>query len=145
MQVSEHFSWDEVVFSSTADRLGIKNSLPPMLADNVRAAAAGMEKVRALLGNQPLHIDSWYRCPVLNHAVGGASSSAHMQGWAVDFTCSSFGTPLEICKAIAASDIQFGKLIQEGRWVHISFDPATDRQLLTAKFVNGMPTYTTGV
>jgi putative chitinase len=145
MQLTDHFSWDEAVFSSTALRLGIKNDIPATLSDNVFAAANGMEAVRALLG-QPVHVDSWYRCAELNHAVGGASASAHMLGYAVDFTCGAFGTPLEICKAIAASDIRFDKCIQEGQWVHISFDPKASRMLMTAHFdANGKPTYTGGL
>lgn len=145
MNLTPHFTWDEAAFSSTALRLGIKNDIPAALNDNISLAANGMEEVRALLGN-PVHVDSWYRCAELNHAVGGASASAHMLGYAVDFVCHKFGTPLDICKAIAASNIRFDKCIQEGRWVHISFDPKARRTLMTAHFdANGKATYTGGI
>ena len=56
------------------------------------------------------------------------------------------GTPVEIVRAIAASDIEFDKCIQEGTWVHISFDPAMRKELLIANFAAGQPTtYTQGV
>jgi len=145
VKLSEHFTWEEASFSSTALRLGIKNEIPATLSDNVFAAANGMEEVRALLGH-PIHVDSWYRSAELNHAVGGAVSSAHLKGYAVDFTCPAFGSPLEICKAIAVSGIRFDQCIQEGRWVHISFDPKARRSLLTARFdANGKATYTGGI
>ncbi len=144
MNLSDHFTWDEAAFSSTALRLGIKNEIPPTLSDHVFTAANGMEEVRALLG-KPIHVDSWYRSPELNHAVGGSLSSAHLQGYAVDFTCWAFGTPLAICKAIAASNIRFDQLIQEGNWVHISFDPKGRRSILTANFAGGKATYTNGI
>jgi putative chitinase len=52
--------------------------------ENIKAAAAGMEKVRALLG-APITITSGYRSPQVNAAVGGVSNSDHMTGFAVDF------------------------------------------------------------
>jgi len=111
----------------------------------MQVAAAGMERVRVLLGNRVIHIDSWFRCPMLNKAVHGAEHSDHMLGWCVDFVCPSFGTPVEIAQAVVASDIQFDRIILEGTWVHISFMPALRRQIETAHFNNGVATYTQGV
>ena len=34
--------------------------------------------------NCPIVINSWYRPPHINAAVGGASNSQHIQGWAAD-------------------------------------------------------------
>ena len=44
-----------------------------------------MEDVRAKFGDRPIQVNSWYRDPATNAAVGGASASRHMQGDAVDF------------------------------------------------------------
>ena len=44
-----------------------------------------LDEVRAMLGNQPLSINSWHRPPAINKAVGGASQSSHLRGHAVDF------------------------------------------------------------
>ena len=44
-----------------------------------------MEEVRERLGGRPLTINSWYRDPVTNRRVGGASRSRHLTGDAVDF------------------------------------------------------------
>lgn len=144
-QISTHFTLEEAVFSSTAQRLGIDNTPSTQIEDNIRDAAGGMEQVRDLL-DSPVHVDSWYRCAKLNAAVHGAKDSAHMQGYAVDFMCPAFGTPLEIVDAIMHSSIEFDQCIQEGTWVHISFAPALRRQVLTAHFnTNGGTTYTLGV
>jgi hypothetical protein len=144
MRLSAHFSLEELVFSSTAQRLGIDNTPPPSVIENLKLAAEGLEKVRRLLG-QPIHIDSGYRCPTLNEKVGGAKLSAHLDGWAVDFACPKFGSPLQIAKAIESSDIQFDKCIQEGAWVHISFNPNNRRILLTAHFNTTGVVYSKGV
>jgi len=145
MRLTDHFSLEELTFSSTALRLGIDNTPGPEIVNHLLIAAVGMEHVRELLGNIPIHVDSGYRCMELNSAIRGASHSAHMQGYAVDFICPKFGTPLLIVQAIASSDIQFDRCIMEGRWVHISFDPKLRREVETATFTADGPVYTKGV
>ena len=44
-----------------------------------------MEEVRARLGDRPISVNSWYRDPASNRAVGGALYSRHMSGDALDF------------------------------------------------------------
>jgi zinc D-Ala-D-Ala carboxypeptidase len=130
--LSEHFSLDELTASQTAVRRGIDNGPTPAVLGNLRTVAGQMERVRDLLGGRPVNVSSGYRSPALNKAVGGAAGSAHVTGWAVDFTCRSFGSPLEVARAIAASDLQYDQLIHEyGRWVHISFAPALRQMDLT--------------
>jgi hypothetical protein len=81
-----------------------------------------------------------------NGKKGGSATSDHQKGFAIDFTCPDFGTPLECVKKISASDIQFDQLIQEGTWIHISFAPAMRRQILEAHFSKGQKTtYTLGM
>ena len=144
-KLSEHFTLEELTFSATAQRKQIDNKPPAEVLDNMKRLAAGLEEVRAALGNKPMRINSGYRSPKLNRAVGGARLSAHMAGYAADFVCPDFGSPLKIVKALAATGIQFDKLIQEGTWVHISFAPEARRQLLTAHFGPNGTSYTEGV
>lgn len=143
MSLSEHFSLEELTFSSSAERLGIDNNAGLEIVTHLTILAQGLEKVRSLLG-APLRIDSGYRCEALNAAIGGAKNSAHMQGFAADFLCPQFGSPTEIVKAIIASDIDFDQVIQEGTWVHISFAPTMRHSILTAHFAGGVATYTQG-
>jgi uncharacterized protein YcbK (DUF882 family) len=44
-----------------------------------------MEDGRRRYGGVPIQVNSWYRDPATNAAVGGASQSRHMSGDAVDF------------------------------------------------------------
>lgn len=134
MQLSEHFTLAEFVESQTAARKGIDNTPPPHVLENLRILAAGLESVRALLGDRPIRISSGYRCPALNTVVGGARQSAHMDGLAADFTCPGFGLPLSVCAAIAASPLRFDQLILEfDAWTHLSFAPALRREILTVR------------
>lgn len=133
MQLSEHFSLEEATHSDTAVRMGINNQPSPQQLENMKKAAAGMEEVRALLG-KPININSWIRLPEVNVAVGGSKVSSHMDGWAIDFVCRGFGTPLEVCKAIDAAGIKFDQMIHEfgdKGWTHISFAPEMRGQKLT--------------
>ena len=142
--LSRHFALEELTFSQTAGRKGIDNKPSLEVIAHLTRLAYCMEQVRALLGG-PIRISSGYRSPALNAAIGGAKNSAHMSGFAADFVCPSFGSPIEIVKAIAASSIKFDQCIQEGSWIHISFDPDMRRQVLTADFSTGTPRYTEGV
>jgi putative chitinase len=128
-QLSPHFTLEELTVTGT----GIDNSPPPAMLPTLKRLAAKMEEVRTLLGGKAITVNSAYRNKAVNEAVGGVPNSAHALGFAVDFTCASFGTPFEICKKIAASKLQFDQLIHERRdWVHLSFDPNRNRrQLLT--------------
>jgi len=144
--MTPHFSLEELTFSDTAVRLGINNNVTdPTILSNLHELAIGLEQIRNLL-NAPLHINSGYRCLLLNGAVKGSINSAHMQGWAADFTCRLFGTPLEIVKEITKAGIKFDQCITEGAWVHVSFSPQMRNLVMTATFNKfGTPTYSTGV
>jgi len=131
MQLSEHFSLAEATFSETATRLGINNQPSDAQLKNMKIAAQGMEQIRKLLG-KPIVVTSWLRLPEVNVAVGGSRVSSHMDGWAIDFGCPSYGTPYDVAKALKDSDLQVDQCIHEfGRWVHVSFAPEMRNQFLT--------------
>ena len=141
--MSIHFSMSELTASDTAVRLGIDNTPSAEIVANLEVLAMGLEDIRDILGH-PMRVSSGYRCPKLNTAVKGSKTSAHMDGFAADFTCPAFGTPLAVVKAIERSPVMFDQCIQEGTWVHISFDPRERRQVMTAHFGTGGTTYTMG-
>ena len=131
MQLSEHFTLEEATFSDTAVRLDINNQPSPEQLENMKVTANGMEAIRKLLG-KPIKVNSWLRLPALNQAIGGAAKSSHMDGWAIDFTCPSYGDPYTVAKALKESNIQLDQCIHEfGRWVHVSFAPEMRGQKLT--------------
>ena len=144
--MTEHFSLDELTASQEATRHGINNKPSEKVVENLRMLAALLEQVRELLGGNSIRISSGYRSLALNRHIGSNDTSAHVRGYAADFTCPSFGTPIEVAKKIAESNLKFDQLICEGNaWVHISCDPQNRRQLLTARFKDGHTYYTTGI
>lgn len=146
MQLTTHFSLEEFCRSSVAERRGIDNTPSSLVVGRLRVVAEGLEKVRAALPifNTPILVDSGYRCPELNGAVGGSKTSAHVEGWAADILVKGI-PPLEAARAIQASGILFDQLIYEGSWVHISFDPRMRQEVLTATFIGGIAHYEEGI
>lgn len=130
--MTKHFTLAEFTRSDTAARKNIDNSLPPELEPAAQATLEMMERIREHLSvragrDVPIRISSGYRCPSLNLAVGSSSTSDHPRACAVDFTAPSFGTPIEVCRALApaVSVLGIGQLINEfpsasGGWAHVS-------------------------
>ncbi len=123
--LSAHFSWREANISDTAKEKGLNNTIPDALLENVIDTAGQLELVRTELGSGPLRICSWYRSPAVNAAVGGAKTSYHMRGLAVDFKPTTVGLKVAF-EIIARCKIQFDQLIQEhtasgANWIHIGF------------------------
>ena len=134
-QLSPNFTLDEFVASDTAAMLGIDNTPPPEELACLEILADTMEKVRTLLGDKPITINSGYRCYELNVACGGADNSAHLSGLAADFVCPEFGTPLDICYVLEPHMLELGidQLIWEYEgWVHLGLTAGDARcQCLT--------------
>ncbi|MCX6010325.1 MAG: D-Ala-D-Ala carboxypeptidase family metallohydrolase [Chloroflexi bacterium] len=141
MKLSEHFSLDEFVDSQTATRNGIDNTPTPEIIKRLTELAGRLEWVRTVLGGNSIRISSGYRCRLLNQAVGGASDSAHVLGYAADFSCSGFGSPRQVATHLIKAGCGFDQIILEGVsdtapdgvWVHISVDPKQRQQVLTMK------------
>lgn len=76
---SGNFTWSE------ATKNGSRIPVDKGVVDGILRIAKAMEEVRTHLGNRPITINSWYRDPVTNRRVGGASRSRHLSGDAVDF------------------------------------------------------------
>ena len=128
--LSTNFSLEELTRSSTAVQYRLDNTPGAEAVEHLTRTAVLLEDVRALLG-RPLRISSGYRSPAVNKAVGGAATSAHCLGHAVDFVCDGL-TPYEVCQRIRDSGLLFDQLIHEyGRWTHIAFGPGLRRMPLT--------------
>jgi hypothetical protein len=140
VKLTSHFTLAELIVTSQPfDNTPSEDTLV-ILTETARR----LETVRMLLEGAAIHVSSGYRSIAVNKAVGGSSKSAHLLGYAVDFTTKEY-TPLEICRIIAASTIKFDQLIYEGTWVHISFDPKERMDILTADFSSGKAKYIRGL
>ncbi len=129
-----NFSLSELTVSDTAAKRGLDNTPPDVVLPRLRTLALTLEKVRAQLNHAPIIVSSGYRSPALNKIVSGTNTSAHCEGWAVDFIAPKFGTPLSICRLLVnLPDFRFDQLIYEGSWIHLSIDPRQRQQVLTMR------------
>lgn len=134
MQLTPHFTLEELTHSQTAARKGIHN-VPHATSQerkNLQRLAETMEQVRSILDNKPILISSGYRHPKVNFVVGGSKNSQHMSGLAVDFTCPGFARPREICKALEShmAELEIDQLIYEyDTWVHLGLSMTSARHM----------------
>jgi zinc D-Ala-D-Ala carboxypeptidase len=121
MNLSPHFSLEELTHSDTATRLDIDNTPSVEVLENLQFLCNNLERVRDLL-NYPMLISSGYRSLELNKHLGSKDTSAHVKGLAVDFISPNFGSPKSIVESIVNSDIEYDQVILEfDRWVHLAF------------------------
>lgn len=124
MKKIKYFSLSEFINSSTARRLGIDNSPTFEVVENLNRLAEYLDGIREKLG-KPIHINSGYRSPVLNRAVGGVGNSQHLKGLAADIVCADMESLLKILRETGG----FDQLIKEHRkgstsfWYHVSICP----------------------
>lgn len=134
MNLTPHFTLDELTASETADRNGWDNTPSDVELANLRRLADFLEQIKALLGGKPIMINSAYRSKRVNDAVGSKDTSQHRIGCAADIRVPGM-TPDQVVKAITASALPFDQVIREfDRWTHVSIpntsDTAARRQAL---------------
>lgn len=125
MQLTKHFTLAELTASGKARSLGLDNTPAPELVPRLVRTAEMLERIRATLG-VPVIVTSGYRAPAVNRAVGGVTSSDHIQGHAADIVAPGYGTATQIARTLAplVSTLGIGQLALEGvkgkQWVHVS-------------------------
>ena len=132
--ISEHISYKESTNSITAIRRGIDNTPnDEQLANMELIAEKVFEPLREWVGG-PIKINSFFRCPDLNKAIGGSRKSQHCHGQAIDID--------DTYKVVANSDmynyiknnLDFDQLIWEfgdddnPNWVHVSYVSKEDNR-----------------
>lgn len=134
MNITPHFTYDELTTSEVAERNGWDNTPGATEMANLRRLADFLEQIKALLGGKPIMINSAFRSKRVNDAVGSKDTSQHRLGCAADIRVPGM-TPDEVVKAIVASSLPFDQVIREfDRWTHVSVpntpDTAARRQAL---------------
>ena len=146
INLSKHFTLSEFIKSPTATRLGIDNTPGPDEFRNLQALVDNvLEPLRVHYG-RPIIITSGYRCPQLNKAVGGSSTSQHAHGQAADIRSISDKRDdnKELFDMIREMGLPYDQLINEFNydWIHVSFSPRNRRQVLEAvKNTSGKTVY----
>ena len=148
-KISKHVSYKEGTHSNTATRRNIDNIPDDYQLANMNAVALNIfEPLREWVGG-PIKINSFFRSPDLNAAIGGSVKSQHCQGRAIDID-DTFGhkTNAEMYDYIKENLI-FDQLIWEfgndtnPDWVHVSYvsDDQNRNRCLKAERVNGKAVY----
>lgn len=152
MNLSPHFTLEEMIKSQAGDRAGIDNLPSAAHREALRALCVSvLEPIRERFG--PVVINSGYRGPELNRMVGGAASSQHCSGEAADIEVPGMSNG-DLARWIE-KHLEYDQLILEcykpgipsSGWVHVSYKAHTPnrKQELTATVVNGKMVYTPGV
>ena len=125
--ISKHISDKEGVYSNTALRLGIDNAPNEEQLNNMKLLAEKVfEPLREYVGG-PIKINSFFRSPELNTAIGGSSKSQHCKGQAIDID-DTFGRMTNAAMYHwIKENLDFDQMIWEfgnddnPDWVHISY------------------------
>lgn len=117
--VSRNFSYSEFEKSDTAARLHINNAIRDwFVRDNIKALVDNvLQPLRDVWGG-PLFINSGYRCPELNKAVGGVPTSQHAKGQAADVGVTD---PYALAKAVKSMKVEFDQMILYPDFLHLSY------------------------
>ena len=150
MQLSKHFTLEEMTKSMTATRKGIDNTPG---AGEIKSLGdlcyEVLEPLRAHF-DLPVTITSGYRSEALCEAIGSKKTSQHAKGQAVDLEINS--VPNIKTAYWLQNNVDFDQLIMEffdkddpaGGWIHISYHEAGSnrKQVLTfdgKKYIEGLP------
>ena len=125
--LSKHVSLHEGVYSRTAQRLGLKNDpTDEHLLNMITISEKVFEPLRAHVGG-PIKINSFYRGPDLNKAIGGSSKSQHCHGQAIDLDDTYGHRTNASMFTFIKNHLDFDQMIWEfgtignPNWVHVSY------------------------
>lgn len=152
MQLTANFSLAEMVKSETALRHGLENVPGPQEIENLRNLCTYVLQPLRDAYQRGIKVNSGYRAPDVNAAVGGSRTSDHCKGQAADIEIP--GIPNADLASYIAQYFEFTQLILEfytpgvpdSGWVHVSYDPANlKKQVMTAMRENGKTVYKQGL
>ncbi len=132
--MAKYFTLAELMASDMARARGIYNTPPPTIAAKLSALANKLlDPIREMWG-APIRVNSGFRCPQLNTAVGGAAGSQHTKGEAADITAGTTADNKKLFDMIVSAaergEMEFDQLIDESgyTWIHISYRAAGNRR-----------------
>tara|TARA_R100000458_G_C8268379_1_gene243213 strand:+ start:1428 stop:1889 length:462 start_codon:yes stop_codon:yes gene_type:complete len=125
--ISKHISYREGTFSVTAKRLGLENEPNEKQLENMKLLAEKIfEPLRQYVG-KPIKINSFFRSPELNRAIGGSSKSQHCKGQAIDIDDTYGNMKNYGMYNFIKENLDFDQMIWEfgddenPDWVHVSY------------------------
>ena len=148
MHLTQNFTLHEMTKSETALRLGLDNTPPHDVIINLRILCENVLQPIRNYFQTGVKVNSGYRSPEVNVAVGGSHTSDHCWGMAADIEIP--GIPNYELAVWIKENLYFKQLILEfytlgvpdSGWVHVSYDPNNLRnQVMTATKQNGRTVY----
>lgn len=154
MQLSKNFNLAELSRSEAAARLGFDNTPPAEAIENLKALCLNvLQPLRDAMG-KPMRVNSGYRGPEANKAVGGSSTSQHCKGEAADIEFDGFDNK-KLAEKILEMKLPFDQIILEfykpgdpnSGWVHVSHKRGGKQrgEVLRAVTQNGKTAYLKGL
>lgn len=140
-KLSKNFSYDEMVYSATAERLKLDNTPNEKeVTELIKLVTLILQPIRDKWG-APIVVTSGFRSEAVNKAVGGVKTSQHRLGQAADIKIGSKAQNKAlfnfIYDMIRKGEIKVGQLIDEYgySWVHVSLprEGKTNNQILHIK------------
>ena len=136
--LSEHFSLRELTKTS----VNIENVPNEAQVENLKRLCRWLEQLRRRWnnlygeGDDPIIINSGFRSPEVNKAVGGVPTSNHLTGCAVDIRCIGMEQALRYAAILLdISDLNHEDydelLIEQKRnviWIHFAVRPSDNRR-----------------
>jgi zinc D-Ala-D-Ala carboxypeptidase len=152
MKLTENFTLSEMVKSETALRHGLDNTPGDVEIANLRQLAANVLQPIRNHYRTGVKVNSGYRAPNVNAAVGGSRTSDHTRGQAADIEIPGIANAALaewISKHLKFTQLileAYTKGIPDSGWVHVSYNPDNLKcEVLTATFVNGKAQYSKGL
>jgi hypothetical protein len=152
MNLSANFSLHEMCKSETAMRMGLDNTPDAAATENLRVLCEKvLQPVRDHYG-KGVKVNSAYRSPESNAAVGGSKTSDHCKGMAADIEIPGVANA-DLAQWIM-DNLEYTQLILEfytpgipdSGWVHVSYNKdKLSKQELTATKVAGKTQYLPGL
>ena len=146
-RLSQHFTLGELCKTSAKTQDG--NIPSHVHIENLKRLCGWLEELRRRWnnlygeGNDPIIINSGYRSPEVNKAVGGAAGSNHLTGGAADIRVYGMEQAIRYaCILLDISDIEqedFDELLLErsprgGYWLHFAVRPSGNRRKVRLLF-----------
>ena len=134
MKISKNITYPEAIHSSTAKRESIDNTPNPTQIEAMKLLAEKIfQPLRNWVGG-PIKINSFFRSAALNNEIGGASSSQHCKGQAMDIDdVYGYKSNAEMYHWIK-ENLSFDQMIWEfgtdtqPNWIHVSYVSEEDNR-----------------
>ena len=152
MNLTKNFTLSELTKSETALRRGLDNEPTQEVISALQLLAVNVLQPVRDHYTKGVKVNSGYRSPEVNAAVGGSRTSDHCKGQAADIEIPGVANA-ELAEYIK-DKLQFTQLILEfytqgvpdSGWVHVSYDPSNlKKQVMTAVRRDGKTVYLPGL